>query len=217
MSLSVIVVVQGSCHELINASFTLQFSRALVHNVLKAHLGDDIPTINEFGRNLSFALQNGHFSVSNSRPYLPSIAEIGCIHCQPAKPLPKVRIGTEAIAPEDGFGIERAKSWCYSLQYLEDFIRGAGDVGFVFVSMGTSVNTEKMPPHLLRTLVDAFAKLAPYRVLWKFEGNLGDDLPPNVKIERWLPQQDILGESVFFVERFRWMWKINKECVNCSF
>lgn len=70
---------------------------------------------------------------------------------------------------------------------------GAGDVGFVYVSMGTSVNTEKMPPQLLRTLVDAFAQLAPYRVLWKFEGSLGDDLPANVKIERWLPQQDILG------------------------
>lgn len=73
---------------------------------------------------------------------------------------------------------------------------GAGEGGFVYVSMGTSVNTEKMPPHLLRTLVDAFAKLAPYRVLWKFEGSLGDDLPANVKVERWLPQQDILGESV---------------------
>lgn len=74
---------------------------------------------------------------------------------------------------------------------------GAGEGGFVYVSMGTSVNTEKMPPHLLRMLVDAFAKLAPYRVLWKFEGSLGDDLPANVKIERWLPQQDILGKNRF--------------------
>lgn len=80
-------------------------------------------------------------------------------------------------------------------QYLEDFVSGAGEGGFVYVSMGTSVRTENMPPQLLRTLVDAFAKLAPYRVLWKFEGTLGDsELPPNVKIERWLPQQDILGK-----------------------
>lgn len=72
--------------------YALQFSHALVHNVLKTHIGEDVPAIADFGRNLSFALQNGHFSVSNPRPYLPSVAEIGCIHCKPAKPLPKVRV-----------------------------------------------------------------------------------------------------------------------------
>lgn len=68
----------------------MQVSRTFVHNVLKTHMGESIPAPSEFGRNLSFALQNGHFSVSNARPYLPSVAEIACIHCKPAKPLPKV-------------------------------------------------------------------------------------------------------------------------------
>lgn len=63
----------------------------MVHNVLKTHIGEDVPAPIEFGKNLSFALQNGHFSVSSVRPYLPSVAEIACIHCKPAKPLPKVR------------------------------------------------------------------------------------------------------------------------------
>lgn len=62
----------------------------IVHNVLRTNVDENIPHPNEFAKNLSFTLQNGHFSLSYSRPYLPSVAEIGCIHCKPAKPLPKV-------------------------------------------------------------------------------------------------------------------------------
>lgn len=71
----------------------------------------------------------------------------------------------------------------------------SGDAGFVYVSMGSSVKAANMPEHLRRLLVQAFARL-PHRVLWKWEGNPGDmrDLPPNVKLSRWLPQQDVLGE-----------------------
>lgn len=59
--------------------------------------------------------------------------------------------------------------------------------------MGTSVDTAKMPPQLLKHLLDTFAKLAPCRVLWKFDTQL-TNLPSNVRVETWLPQQDILGE-----------------------
>lgn len=60
--------------------------------------------------------------------------------------------------------------------------------------MGSSVKAANMPEHLRRMLVETFARL-PYRVLWKWEaGSIGmDDLPTNVKLSRWLPQQDILG------------------------
>lgn len=63
--------------------------------------------------------------------------------------------------------------------------------------MGSSVKASNMPEHLRRLLVQTFAQL-PYRVLWKWEGGLSgmQDLPPNVKLGRWLPQQDILGINV---------------------
>lgn len=52
-----------------------------------------------------------------------------------------------------------------------------------------------MPENLRQLLVNTFAKL-PYRVLWKYESSIiQSDLPPNVKISRWLPQQDILGHK----------------------
>lgn len=41
-------------------------------------------------------------------------------------------------------------------------------------------------------IMDTFAEL-PYQVLWKFENDTLPDKPKNVRIEKWLPQQDLLG------------------------
>lgn len=61
--------------------------------------------------------------------------------------------------------------------------------------MGSSVKAANMPENLRQLLIHTFARL-PYRVLWKYESNvIQNDLPPNVKISRWLPQQDILGHK----------------------
>jgi UDP:flavonoid glycosyltransferase YjiC (YdhE family) len=61
--------------------------------------------------------------------------------------------------------------------------------------MGSSVLTAKMPEVLRLIFIRAFAQL-PYRVLWKWEAyeNSIADLPGNVRLGRWLPQQDILGQ-----------------------
>jgi UDP:flavonoid glycosyltransferase YjiC (YdhE family) len=61
--------------------------------------------------------------------------------------------------------------------------------------MGSSVRAANMPESLRQLFVNTFAKL-PYRVLWKYESTIiQHDLPPNVKISRWLPQQDLLGHK----------------------
>lgn len=72
---------------------------------------------------------------------------------------------------------------------LEDFIDGSGENGFIYVSMGTVV---KVPYNFRRLFLKAFAEL-PYHVIWKCESSDDFDLPANVKISKWLPQQDILG------------------------
>lgn len=73
---------------------------------------------------------------------------------------------------------------------------GSGESGFIYVSMGSSVKAAKMPEHLRKLLIRTFAQI-PYRVIWKYDGSVADmkDLPPNVKIGAWLPQQDVLGEK----------------------
>lgn len=45
--------------------------------------------------------------------------------------------------------------------------------------------------------MDAFAEL-PYDVLWKFENDSLPNLPKNVFIKKWLPQQDVLGKSQYY-------------------
>lgn len=80
------------------------------------------------------------------------------------------------------------------VQELEEFVMGSGESGFIYVSMGSSVKAAKMPEHLRKLFIRTFAQI-PYRVIWKYDGSVADmkDLPPNVKIGTWLPQQDILG------------------------
>lgn len=81
---------------------------------------------------------------------------------------------------------------------LEEFVMGSGESGFIYVSMGSSVKAAKMPEHLRKLFIRTFAQI-PYRVIWKYDGSIADmkDLPPNVKIGTWLPQQDILGIYTF--------------------
>lgn len=62
----------------------------MVQHVVNKHLGEDIPHVYHLARNVSFILQNGHATVTYPRPLLPNVAEIACIHCKPAAPLPKV-------------------------------------------------------------------------------------------------------------------------------
>ncbi|XP_049825959.1 UDP-glucosyltransferase 2 [Aethina tumida] len=140
--------------------------RYKMQEVVWRHFGRNVPPIYEMSKNVSFILQNGHATMTYPRPYLPNVAEIACIHCKKTKPLP---------------------------QDLEDFIRGSGDAGFIYFSMGSSVKAANMPEYLRRMLMIVFKQL-PQRVLWKYEAeNDMPDLPSNVKLGRWLPQQDILG------------------------
>ncbi|CAG9861575.1 unnamed protein product [Phyllotreta striolata] len=137
-----------------------------MQDILRQHFGNDVPPIYELSKNVSFILQNGYVSLTYPRAYLPNVAEIACIHCRKSKPL-----------PED----------------LEDFIRGSGDAGFIYVSMGSSVKAVNMPVYLRQLLMIVFKSL-PQRVLWKYESDEDmPDLPSNVKLGKWLPQQDILG------------------------
>ncbi|XP_046749781.1 UDP-glucosyltransferase 2-like [Diprion similis] len=71
---------------------------------------------------------------------------------------------------------------------LELFLRR----GFIFVSMGSSVHAAGMPDALREIFIAAFSTL-PYNVVWKWEGGKIENLPPNVRIAAWWPQQELLG------------------------
>lgn len=58
--------------------------------------------------------------------------------------------------------------------------------------MGSFIQGNTLPEYLRLQIVKSFSKLK-QRVLWKWETETMADLPPNVKLGKWLPQQSILS------------------------
>lgn len=67
------------------------------------------------------------------------------------------------------------------------------ETGVVYFSLGTNVLSKDLPEEKLSVLLNTFKEL-PFRFLWKFEDDRLKDLPKNVKIAKWVPQQDVLSK-----------------------
>ncbi|KAJ8926672.1 hypothetical protein NQ314_020939 [Rhamnusium bicolor] len=63
--------------------------------------------------------------------------------------------------------------------------------GVVYFSLGTNVKSTLLSKKRMDLLLSALSEL-PYKVLWKVEIDDMDNIPSNVEIRKWLPQQDIL-------------------------
>nr|CAD7604575.1 unnamed protein product [Timema genevievae] len=64
--------------------------------------------------------------------------------------------------------------------------------GVVYFSLGSNLQSSDMPEYKREAFLKAFSKLK-QKVLWKFEADNLPGQPANVKIQKWLPQSDILG------------------------
>ncbi|KAL7645204.1 UNVERIFIED_CONTAM: hypothetical protein RMT77_003590 [Armadillidium vulgare] len=124
----------------------------------------DLPPLGEIEKGIFLVLQNTHYSMDIPVPLLPSQVEVGGLHCRPAKPLPKD---------------------------LQEFIDESGSDGVIYFSLGTVCQGSTIPENFKKILVEAFSKLK-QRVIWKFEEEF-ENLPKNIMIKNFLPQQDILG------------------------
>ncbi|KAB7505537.1 Cyanidin-3-O-glucoside 2-O-glucuronosyltransferase [Armadillidium nasatum] len=96
---------------------------------------------------------------------MPNVIYAGGAHIKPAKKLPKD---------------------------LEDWVEGSGEDGFIFFSLGSALNPDFLPEKYRQILVKVFGSLK-QRVLWKWNIESMPDLPSNVKLQKWLPQPDLLG------------------------
>ena len=95
--------------------------------------------------------------------YAPHYQFVAGINTRPAKPLP----------PD-----------------LEDFARKAGD-GLVVFTLGSFI--KRVPSGIMDKFMAAFRRMR-YSVVMRFDGDMNvDSVPANVKISRWLPQNDLLG------------------------
>ncbi|XP_063876156.1 UDP-glycosyltransferase UGT5-like isoform X1 [Scylla paramamosain] len=137
----------------------------MIQKELSAHF-PDLPPLLDIERNQSLSLINTHFSIDTPIPLLPSQVEVGAIHCRPAKPLP---------------------------QDLDSWIEGADSTstGVIYLSLGSVTPGNSIPAQYRQAFLEAFRRL-PQRVLWKYEGEL-EGASDNIRISKWLPQQDVLG------------------------
>ena len=127
----------------------------------------DAPDLNSLMTNTSFVLLNSHISLSYPKPQMPNMIEIGGFHVQPPKQLPD------------------------DLQkYLDEAKHGV-----VYFSMGSNLQSKDMPDEIRNAILKTFSKLK-QKVLWKWEDESLPGQPDNVKLGKWLPQQDILGTII---------------------
>lgn len=84
-------------------------------------------------------------------------------------------------------------------------MNGSGEAGFIIVSFGSILRGSNMPEETRKIFINTFKRLE-QRVIWKWEGDSYhqhqqgnesrtnvSDVPDNVFLLPWLPQQDLLG------------------------
>lgn len=122
-----------------------------------------MPHLSELVKNTNMIFVNSHFSFGGSRPFAPTVVELGGIHIKEAKPLD----------PEIKAILDSAKD------------------GVIYVSWGSMIRAETLPVDKRNSLLKAFGSFK-QKVLWKWENDTLPDQPGNVHIRKWMPQRDIL-------------------------
>jgi len=137
------------------------------HNaILQRALNDPkIPPLQDMLTNVSISLANYHPTVGYAVTVPSNIIPIGGVHvAEKLDPLPKD---------------------------IKDFL-DSGKNAVIYFSLGTVIPVHLMPQEYIKTFVNVFRKL-PYKVLWKTEAESIPDLPKNVMISKWVPQQAVLA------------------------
>ncbi|KAJ6646774.1 UDP-glucosyltransferase 2, partial [Pseudolycoriella hygida] len=145
------------------------FLEALNHFIVKplyseAFPGDSHPTYDEVLKNVSLILVAQHFSGKTPEPLLPNVIEVEGMH---VKKQP-------SELPQD----------------IKEFLDTATE-GVIYFCLGSNARSSDFSQERIKIFLDKFRSLK-QKVLWKFETNL-PNLPDNVKIGKWLPQDDILA------------------------
>uniref|UniRef100_A0A673B539 UDP-glucuronosyltransferase n=1 Tax=Sphaeramia orbicularis TaxID=375764 RepID=A0A673B539_9TELE len=66
----------------------------------------------------------------------------------------------------------------------------SGQHGFVVFTFGSMVS--ELPRETAAVFLEAFRQI-PQKVIWRYTGPLPDDIPENVKMMKWVPQNDLLA------------------------
>lgn len=133
---------------------------------LENERGGRLPSAEDLEKTISLHLMNSHLALSYPRPKMPGMVDIAGIHIKPIKPLPS------------------------DIQKFLDL----AEHGAIYMSFGSFLQASQMSPEKYKMIIDVFRKLK-MRVIWKWESEKAENLPPNVMIRKWTPQADILAHK----------------------
>ncbi|XP_048006723.1 UDP-glycosyltransferase UGT5-like [Leguminivora glycinivorella] len=133
-----------------------------VNRTLKKYFGEDTPNLSELEDKIDMLFVNSNPIWEGNRPVPSSVVYLGGLHMKPVKELPK-----------------DLKS------YLDT------SKGVIYVSFGTNFNPSTLAEDKIRLLLNVFSKL-PYDVLCKWDAEDVPGRPSNVRIVKWVPQNDLL-------------------------
>lgn len=76
---------------------------------------------------------------------------------------------------------------------MEDFINSATK-GFIYISFGTMADFTRFPKHIQINFINALENFPEIKFIWKSQNAITvKELPKNVFVTKWAPQQTLLG------------------------
>jgi len=143
------------------------FLNSISYPRFRAELGYSGPDYDESVRErVQVILSNSHAITHEPQALLENVVHVGGLHIRPSKPLP----------PD-----------------LQKYLDSSPE-GVILVSFGSSISPSSMTEEKRKEFINAFKGLK-NRIIWKWDSAASDDLPDNVMIRDWLPQQDLLAHS----------------------
>ncbi|KAG5668646.1 hypothetical protein PVAND_016581 [Polypedilum vanderplanki] len=135
---------------------------------IKKIFGKSTPYAGDLDKMTAIMLVNSNPVVDFAESLPPNIIEVGGLQIKEAKKLP---------------------------DELNEFIE-KGKKGTVLMSLGTNMRSDSLGETKIKSILEAFEYFSDYNFLWKFEtSEMIENLPSNVMIKDWLPQNDILAHK----------------------
>lgn len=73
----------------------------------------------------------------------------------------------------------------------------AAGQGVIYVSWGSVIRANTLPEETREGLINAFRTFKQQIILWKWENETLSDQPDNVRIQKWMPQRDVLCRKIW--------------------
>jgi len=127
----------------------------------------DMPFIADLVSNVSLVFYTGDLFSDYPRALPPNFVNIAGTHCKES---------TKDL-PED----------------INNFLMNGTSDGFVYFSLGSFVITSTLPEHIKQVFLDTIRSFPNLKFLWKWNGDIPENIPENLFVGTWFPQADVLG------------------------